>query len=208
MSLGYISSERFSRMPLPICSRGCRVSPTSSLFLAAWRNILGPLISFTFFSWSVFRAQLHLHNLGKCSCPNTDGYQPTFHLKSSLPLYHGKQLTHRFQYQGCKHLYHDANYACPFIMPKYFLSTYDISHITIGSTNENNQEKNILWELAFSIVTFLTSDSKHNLNFPTWKKKSLYLRRYQIVSENKQIVNCTILPEASSLNQLQKLWKE
>lgn len=70
------------------------------------------------------------------------------------------------------------------------------------------KKKNILWDPAFSTVAFLISDSKHNLNFPKWKKKSLYLRRYQIVSENKQIANYTILPEASALNQLQKLWKE
>lgn len=94
-------------------------------------------------------------------------------------------------------------------MSKYFLCIYYIFQTKIDSPNESHQEKkNTLWELAFSIVGFLTSDSKHDLNFPKWKKKSLYLRRYQIVSENKQIANCTILLEASSLNQLQKLWKE
>lgn len=36
------------------------------------------------------------------------------------------------------------------------------------------KKKNTLWELAFSIVGFLTSDSKHNLNFPKWKKKSIF----------------------------------
>lgn len=94
-------------------------------------------------------------------------------------------------------------------MSKYFLCIYYIFQTKIDSPNESHEEKK-KYPLGTCIFNCRFSNSRQQtrLKFSKMEKKSLYLRRYQIVSENKQIANCTILPEASSLTQLQKLWKE
>lgn len=93
-------------------------------------------------------------------------------------------------------------------MSKYFLSIYYIFQTKIDSPNESNQEKKYPLGTCIFNCWFSNFRQQTQLKFSKMEKKSLYLRRYQIVSENKQIANCTILPEVSSLNQLQKLWKE